>query len=248
MVTYQQQNYIGKALDSVLEQQTTFSWELIVGDDHSSDETPRIVEEVARQNPGVVRLFRHPRNLGPLRNFRECLHACRGRYVAILDGDDYWCSPEKLAKQIEALEQRPDCAICASRARVVYEKGERESWEYPVRQKTVFTLDEILRENIIPSCTAVFRLGLLLELPEWYMDLALGDWALYILLCRYGDALILPETLAVYRVHGGGVWSGRRSTATPRLEFYDAMRQHLPERFAHTIDAATAAILSELES
>jgi glycosyltransferase involved in cell wall biosynthesis len=229
-VAYEHQKYIEQALNSVLEQHTSFAYELIVADDHSSDETPRIIAAFAKHHPEVVRAFYRPNNLGPLRNFKECLRACRGRYVALLDGDDYWLSPEKLSRQIAELESHPEYAICSCRARVVYEGGERKSWEYPVWDRTVLSLEDLLVENFIPTCTAVFRLGLLLEFPQWLEDLPFVDWALHVLLALHGDILVLPETLAAYRVHSGGLWSRKtpEELAEWRETFYRAMQSYLP--------------------
>jgi glycosyltransferase involved in cell wall biosynthesis len=241
-VAYEHQKYIEQALNSVLEQHTPFAYELIVADDHSSDETPRIIEAFAKQNPDIVRAFCRPNNLGPLRNFKECLRACRGRYVALLDGDDYWLSPEKLSKQIAELDSHPEYAICSSRARVVYEGGERKPWEYPVWDRTVHTLEDLMFENFIPTCTAVFRLGLLLEFPQWLEDLPFVDWALHVLLAQYGDILVLPETLAAYRVHSDGLWSRTppEELAEWRQAFYRTMQSYLPSGHNELIRAAIA--------
>src|SRR4051812_40259185 len=143
MITFNHERYIAQAIESVLAQNAPFPIELVIGEDASTDGTRAIVEEYCRRYPGTVRACLRERNLGFRRNFIDTLRACRGRYVALLEGDDYWLSPDKLARQAEVLDVNPDVALCSARARVVYEGGDREPWEYPIWQRTRFTAEDL---------------------------------------------------------------------------------------------------------
>jgi glycosyltransferase involved in cell wall biosynthesis len=247
IITFDQQQYIAAALDSALSQQTSFPYEIIVGEDCSRDGTRGIVLDYARRFPDRIRPLLHDRNLGAHRNFMATLRACRGKYVALLEGDDYWIRADKLQKQVEALEAHPEAAICAARARVVYEDASRDPWEYPLTERTNFGLEDLLRENFIPNCTAVYRIGLLLEIPEWYPQLLFGDWALHTLVAQYGNILLLPETMAVYRVHSRGLW-GTQSAADVRrhrIEYYDRFEAYLPAKYRRQIAALKSALRGE---
>jgi len=237
-ITYNQENYIRQAIESVLEQEIPFSYELVIGEHHSTDNTWQIVSASRDSHPEVIRAFRSERTVGLAQHFVRTLRACRGRYVALLAGDDYWLSPDKLRKQVEVLEPHPECAICCSRARVIYEDGSgREPWDYPVYERMTFTIAELLRENFIPECTAVFRLGLLLEIPPWFHDLPFGDWALFALLAQHGDIVVLPETLAAYRFHGRGLWTGQgpEEMALNRAKVQRQLAAYLPEEYSRLI-------------
>jgi len=240
-VTYNQEKYIRQTIESVLDQQTSFPFELVIGEDHSTDATRQIVAEYAERYPGIIRPIFQERNVGAHRNFVQCLRACRGRYVALLEGDDYWLSREKLERQVSILDARPEFAICASRARVVYDDNNQESYDYPMWDRVHFTIEDILRENFIPTCTMVFRLGLLLEIPAWVPQLSFVDWALHVLLAQHGDIILIPETLAAYRVHGHGIASRQDQTemAKNRRHFQEQLRIHLPEKYAGLIPEAS---------
>src|SRR5437868_1761177 len=108
MVTFNHERYIGQAIESVMAQDAPFPIELIVAEDHSTDSTRDVIGSYAARYPGrIVPLFRE-RNFGTSRNFAGALRACRGRYVALLDGDDYWLSPGKLRRQVEYLDSHPN--------------------------------------------------------------------------------------------------------------------------------------------
>ena len=106
-------------------QEADFSYEVVIGEDCSTDRTRPIVMEYARAYPGKIRLVVGSERVGAPRNFARTLEACQGQYIALLDGDDYWTSPDKLRKQVEFLDRRPECAICFHDVLVVYEDGSR---------------------------------------------------------------------------------------------------------------------------
>jgi glycosyltransferase involved in cell wall biosynthesis len=108
VITYNQSRYIGQCLQSLVEQQTKFPFEILVGDDCSTDGTQRIVREFVDRHPGVVHALFQPRNTGGSRNNLELHNAACGEYVAHVDGDDY-ALPGKLQAQADALDQDPDC-------------------------------------------------------------------------------------------------------------------------------------------
>ena len=106
MISYRHAAFIAQAIESVLAQQCDFEIELVIGDDCSPDGTGAICDEFARRDPRV-RLLPRDRNLGVMANFSRTLQACRGEYVAVCEGDDYWIDPLKLAKQVAFLDAHP---------------------------------------------------------------------------------------------------------------------------------------------
>ena len=121
VITYNQERYVIQAVEGALTQEADFDFEVVVGDDASSDGTPEILRDLQVRYPDRLRLILREKNIGPARNFLDVLGACRGEYVAILDGDDYWTSPEKLQKQADALDADPTLAICSHRVEHVFE-------------------------------------------------------------------------------------------------------------------------------
>lgn len=144
VLTYNHEKYIAQALDSILMQEVDFRYEILVGDDASSDRTPDIVREYAEKFPHIFRLSLRPSNVGASRNAYELLMAAKGKFLATCEGDDYWTDTQKLRIQISYLESRPDVSGCVHPCLVVDEQGQARrmqslSW---VRPKPVFTLQD----------------------------------------------------------------------------------------------------------
>ena len=116
MITYKHEAYIAQAINGVLMQQTNFEYELIVADDSSPDKTERVVLEIINSHPKghLIRYFRHKENLGMHSNGIFATQQCRGKYIAICEGDDYWTDPLKLHKQVEFLEANSGCGLIYS--------------------------------------------------------------------------------------------------------------------------------------
>ena len=114
MLPFNHEAYIRQALEGVLMQQTSFPYEIIVGDDCSTDNTRTILLEFQSRFPDRVRLRLARENLYS-KNLKQSVGvfgACRGEYVALCEGGDYWTNPQKLQKQVDFLEANPDFAGC----------------------------------------------------------------------------------------------------------------------------------------
>lgn len=234
MITYDHEKFIVQALDSVLMQEVNFDYEIVIGEDCSTDATRNILVEYQKKYPDIIRLLLPEKNLGMHRNFVETYHTCRGEYVALLEGDDYWTSPRKLQKQVEFLDAHPDCATCFHAATAKNEQNPGKSFEIrPYQGNTVFTIEDLLRDNIIPTCSALFRSGLTKTFPPWIFDLCQMDWPLHILNSQHGDIGYLDECMSVYRIHQGGVWN-RESDASRVgyiIKAYTAINSHLDFKY-----------------
>lgn len=108
VVTYNQVAYIRQCLQSIVDQETDFTFEVIVADDCSTDGTQDIVSEFAALHPRLVRPMLNDRNLGPWMNYLRAHRQARGEYIAHMDGDDY-ALPGKLQTQCTYLELHPEC-------------------------------------------------------------------------------------------------------------------------------------------
>ena len=208
VVAYNHERYIEQAVRSALVQRTDFDYEIVVGEDCSTDRTREILLELQREHPDRVRLLLRDRNLGAQLNFIETWRACRGEYIAWLDGDDYWTSPAKLQRQVDFLDARPECAICFHKASVVYEEHPEDGHLFPFEDPAeVSTIELLLETNPIATCSVVFRNHLFDALPDWFFDLKIGDWPLHILNARHGHIGYIGDVMAAYRIHSGGAWS-----------------------------------------
>ena len=219
ITAYDHEPYIAQAIEGALAQETDFDFEVVVGDDCSTDGTREVILDLARRHPGRIRTIFPDKNYGDggKRVFLETIRACRGRYIATMDGDDYWTSPRKLQLQVDLLESHPDCSMCFHDVLKVYDDGSRPPSRYNgPASKRLWTLDDTLERCFVAACSPLFRREVLDGLPPWYLDLPFGDWPLYVLAARQGPIAYLDEVMGVYRVHAGGMWS--RLTSIARLE------------------------------
>src|SRR5690606_9560707 len=111
MITYNHCAYIEQALDSVLCQETDFPFEIVIGDDCSTDGTREVLLRYASSNPARIRLILHERNVGMIANQNAVFDACSGEFIAMLEGDDYWTDSSKLQRQVDAMRENPECHV-----------------------------------------------------------------------------------------------------------------------------------------
>ncbi len=207
-ITYNHERYIAQSVASVLDQQAEFGIEYIVSDDCSKDGTRETLQRLTDCHPGRIQLVLRPENLGPARNFRDTYHLANGQYVALLEGDDYWTDPRKLEKQVQLMDANPDCSLCFHTATYVDEFGHPTGVEHPRQKRDRWTLEQIAYENPVQTCSVLLRRDRVPFLPEFFLNLKLGDWPLCILAANKGPLLFVNESMAAYRVHQQGVWTG----------------------------------------
>ena len=202
MTTYNHERYIAAAIESVLRQQTSFGIEIVIGEDCSTDRTLNIARDYESMYPEAIRIIRSEENVGMRRNYRRTIAAARGRYIALLDGDDLFTHRQKLQKQVELLEQHPDIGMCYTRSERIDEEGHVTI--YPEGECPT-TFEAMLRRNPAENCTVVARRNLVEryyeevcpeEHPEWLTD-DLPMWLWFAANSRY-TAIDCP--MAMHRV------------------------------------------------
>lgn len=229
ITTFDHAPFIAQALDGVLMQEVDFDYEIIVGEDCSTDGTREIVLDYAARYPERIRTVLPEQNLGGggKHLFAETLALCRGQYIAFMDGDDYWTSPNKLAAQVRLLDERPDATMCYHNVLKVSTPAGQLMGPYNVWESDrETTLCDLLSGCVVASCSPVFRREVLVPLPHWYFSLHYGDWPLYLVAAQRGRIVYMAPTMGVYRIHGDGMWSGQGESPLRRkqfVEFYEAM-------------------------
>ncbi len=208
VITYNHEKFIRKCLEGIMMQQTSFPFEVVVGEDCSTDNTREIVREFADLFPAeVIPVYQHS-NVGGARNgYDHCFRMLRGKYIAICEGDDYWTDPCKLQKQVTFLEQHPDHAFCFHRVANVDENDQLLKVDQHLDKTVTYQATEIFHISI-PTLSVVFR-KYFDALPEEMFRVESGDAFLFGLLARHGRAADLGFLGAHYRTHPGGVFSSR---------------------------------------
>jgi len=214
VVTFQHFKYIRQCLDGVLMQETSYFYEIILGDDNSTDGTREICIEYAEKYPDKIRLFLHHRanniSIGGAPtgrfNFLYNLSMARGKYIALCDGDDYWINTLKLQKQVELLEKNKQCSMCFTHQLVVNESGDEiQKKEYEEKE---YSINDIIKGFIPGTQTMVLRnFENLAVFLMSHTSSPTGDRMLAYYCSLFGHILILPEITAAYRQTGKGVWT-----------------------------------------
>ncbi len=228
MITYNHEPYIRQALDSVLMQEVDFDYEIVIGEDKSTDRTREIVIEYQQRHPDKIRLRLARENLyskGLKTPGVLVRAACRGQYIALLEGDDYWTDLRKLQKQVEIFRKHPDCIFCGGRTRTWNEAEGRFTFITPRADIDAACLTPHQYFDMcdwVKTCTRMVPRELILGVPVEYQGDSLHT---HYLLAKnpQGTVRCLEEFVAVYREHAGGVHSGATQTALMR-EAYRASK------------------------
>lgn len=209
MITYNHEKYIVQAIESALMQKTNFDFEIVIGEDCSTDKTREIVISYAQKYPEKMNAILNEKNIGMIPNFIKTLDACHGKYIAILEGDDYWTDPNKLQKQVDFLENHEDFAMCFHRVKVIDEINSGAFLEpKDDNQKRIFTIYDLFKGNFMHTPSLVIKNGEYLKLfSEWFKSAKIGDWAITLIASQYGKIYYIPDVMAVYRKHPGGTHS-----------------------------------------
>jgi len=248
MITYNHERFIAQALASVLAQRVNFDYEIVVGEDCSTDGTRDIVMDFYRRNPKRIVPFLRSHNLGVAQNLMAALASCRGQYVALLEGDDYWTRDDKLQKQVDFLDAHPDYAMCCHRAHVLDELGTDRAGVFPLHAAGPYAIEDLLTVCFVATCTVVFRRVLVSPLPTWFNEIELGDWALFALVAVHGKIDLMDEIMAVYRVHSGGIWSSQAAASqlSQRMQTLTALDKRLEFKYSKAIRFGIARLHFEM--
>ena len=219
VVTYNQEETISRTLESIIAQKTKSRFEIVIGDDCSTDSTSKICEEYAGKYPDLIRYYRRDKNLGVVGNYFQCLADCKGKYIADCAGDDYWVDPFKLQREYEEMEADRDVALvhtdwrCVDKdgvnvqeleifrnverdKRIVYEPGEMTSW--------VLNHDP---RGVIHLCTAMYRRDLIMseirENPKLFIsdEYSCEDLQIQAAMAAKGKVVYLPSVTLNYSVY-----------------------------------------------
>ena len=250
VVTYNQAATIGRALDSILMQQCHIPFEIVIGEDCSTDDTRTVCQTYANQHPDIIRLFCNERNKGIVDNYFDCLLACRGTYIADCAGDDFWTDPQKLEKEVTIMENHPDVTMVITNWQY-YNEQTRETAPSRQQQHAPVTPGHHLLRSIITQqnmsvfhlCTALYRANVFRKAYEEDTDLFRNktyvseDMQIAFTMARHGNIAYLPDVTLNYSLGRGSVSNVtdsmkafrfvRRST---ELICYLAQKHHLDIR------------------
>ncbi len=212
MMTYNHEKYVEEALKGILAQKVDFAFEIVVGDDFSSDTTRDILLSFAKKHPGKLKLLFYPRNFGAVNNQFWVLRNCTGCYIAFCEGDDYWTDPHKIQKQVDLIEKNNNCSIVWTN----FEKqqgGFISSQKFDVEYNNglfCISLENLFKNYVTWTLTCLIRRETI-DIDTLNRMKYARDNTIYVMALINGAyGLLMEDVTAVYRVHEGGVHSMQR--------------------------------------
>ena len=234
ILTYNQEKTIGRTLDYILAQKHSCSFEIVIGDDASTDGTRKVCEEYASKYPDIIKLNDPHPNYGVVLNHEETLNRCTGKYRMGCAGDDFWSNPDKMQKQFDYMESHPNC--------VVYHGGFTEYYEATgvsiVKTPEKISGDQfeyLLRTNPVCGPTACVRMSALLKINVHHFieqGFMVEDWPKWLALSKYGTFDTTDESLVTYCIAYGTLHNNRKfETRKKYLDNFLKMRLYYAEEY-----------------
>ena len=211
ITTYNHENYIAQAIDGALMQETDFDFEIIIGEDDSEDNTRAIVKKYKERYPDKIKLFLNDREniiyvdgkpTGKW-NWFNCFNNASGKYIAMLDGDDYWTSKDKLALQVAVMEEREDI-VASCHNTIIMENGSSIRNFSNFNKNELSFIDVTSYTSPFHTSSYVFRRSKFIR-PEWFNYITSVDMAIFSIIASQGITYYFDKVFSVYRKHKGGI-------------------------------------------
>jgi len=253
--SYRYEKFIAQAIDGVLAQVCEFPIEIIIGEDCSPDNSLAISLDYQRRNPAVIRVLAGTTNAGAATNVERCLLASRGHYITMCDGDDYWCDPSKLARQIAVFRAHPECTLVFHAAAYIdNETGKQTRTSRQSLFSRMLSTEEIILGDggLMPTASILVRRELALDPPTWYHQAPVGDYPLALRAALNGKVAYLDRIMSVYRTNVPHSWTKRYVPEIgSRIQYarqIEAMFSGFSTESDHRFDAATSEMVSKYYS
>lgn len=235
VITFNHAPYIEKCLTSILEQETDFDFEILVHDDASTDGTQAIIESFQKRYPDKIKPVYQTvnqysqgfRRVSYLYNYNRV----KGKYLASCEGDDYWCDPQKMQMQLDALERNPTCSLSFTANHYLFPdelSHKNKIHRFATKSgERIFNIEDVIREggNFMHTGSMFFHFDKIPSLDvQFVKEAPIGDLPMSLYLALQGDIIYIDKVTTVYRVFTPTSWtSSQRKSLKNQKFFYDAM-------------------------
>lgn len=203
-ITYNQENYIRQTLESFVKQKTNFNFEILIGDDNSTDKTVSIIKEFEKKYPNIIKPIFRKINIGISNNLFDILKKAKGKYITMCAGDDFFTNNNKLQIQSDFLDKNLKCSMCFHLTKVFFENGEEKDAIFPdIKIRNNFTTTELLKDNFMQANSVMYRKIDYTNLPK---DIIPEDWYLHLYHAKFGKIGFINKIMSAYRKHKGSIW------------------------------------------
>lgn len=209
---YNHEKYIADAIESFLMQKTDFKFEIIIHDDASTDGTKEIIQKYENLYPDIIKPIYQTENQDSkgVSVTEIILKRARGKYIAVCEGDDYWTDPYKLQKQVDYMEEHPECSLCVTGGTIVNALDKKLIAKHrPNDGNGIFTVHDVITGGggLFLSNSMLFRRTSVVELPQFFRNAPIGDYPLTIYLAFLGTVYYIDEQMSAYRVGVQNSWT-----------------------------------------
>jgi glycosyltransferase involved in cell wall biosynthesis len=225
VITHNHEQFIGESIGSVALQRYPGTIHLVVSDDASTDGTAAAIERAVETLPSnvVPHVLLRKENVGGYRNLSETwirANETGAAHLALLEGDDFWTDPDKLAAQVSHLAAQPAATLSFGLANelIMYDDAPPQTTLLFVPPSYEPTFEQLLGRNFIVTCTAVYRAGVLPRFPDWFAECPFRDWPLHLVHASAGRMHYLDRLVAVHRQHRASKWWTPAKSQSERIE------------------------------
>ncbi len=245
VITYNQEKYIEECIESVLNQKVNFTFELIIADDCSQDRTTEICLAYQEKHPKIVRVLLQEFNQGLLKNYRDVMSLCRGKYVAQCSGDDYWCDNSKIQKQFDILESKNGFGFVHTGFKFLFPNGKLKEMlgysELSIKEGDVF---EIAKYGPLGVASSIFFKRELLQFVNFddfiKYNLSMEDYPMQAIFAKHTKFAHIPDITTVYRQVENSL--GKPSDIQSKVKYlkgWYAVKKYLSILYPDEIDYST---------
>jgi len=193
-------------------QKTDFNYEILIGEDCSTDNTRKIVENYVDLYPEKVKLITSEKNVGARKNLQRLFENSQGKYIAVCEGDDYWTDPNKLQQQVHYMEKHSDCSMCFHASEILQANKRKTGMIIrPYNEDKVSPIEDIIAGGggFCPTGSLFYPKELLKDIPTFYREAHVGDYPLQLILSSKGYVYFMKRCMSVYRIGVEGSWTNR---------------------------------------
>ena len=248
-VTYNHAAYIRRAVEGVLMQSSSCRFEVIVADDKSTDDTCEIIDRLFAEYPDAppIRYLDREVNRGITENYRRSFETCDTEFVAIIEGDDYWIDPNKLARQVAFLDEHRECGAVSANYFVYDENACTFNARAAVNSEfSYIDARGLINDNLIGNfSTCLYRVAAVKAIPKVMWSGTVYDWGVNICVARTALIGFLHTPLSVYRVHNTGTWN--RLSQNDRIVTQMNIIEHYNKSTDFVFDAEFESLSRRLE-
>lgn len=237
-LAYNQESTIERMINSILNQETTFAYEILIHDDFSTDQTRTIIERYARLYPEkIVPIYQTENQFskGKKISVDFVYPLVKGKYVAFCEGDDFWICSTKLQQQYEALETHGDCSLCVHDVICVNSESKIINKKFPriniindyIKSDDYFKYELVYCPWLFQTTSYFVRSSIIRricnERPKFFFDYPVGDLPLVLLCLEVGDCIYIKQQMSAYRSLAGGVLTQNKKNLDQEIKYYERM-------------------------